>query len=66
MSKSKIKLFAIAAVFAFLAIVISNSQSFSSKAKGDDVLTAIANYKTWTKITKKPVRGNNFQLDGGG
>lgn len=50
----KLKISAIA-VFLVLAIVaMNNSSSFSSSAKGD-VLEEIANYKTWTVVTKEPI-----------
>ncbi len=56
MNRNQIKLSTIAAVLVFLGIVSNISPQFSSKAEGDEILTAIADYKNWTKMTKKPIR----------
>lgn len=65
MRRNLIKSSIIAAVFIFVGIVSNLSPQFTSKAEGDEILKAIGDYKTWSKITKEPLRTNNFQLDGG-
>lgn len=50
----KIKLIATLSVLFLVGMVFQNSHSFSTSAKGD-VLKEIANYKTWTKISKEPI-----------
>lgn len=56
MSKIKIKLFAVSGVLSLLAIVLGSSPVFVSKAEDDKILQSIAGYKSWTKITKEPIR----------
>lgn len=51
----KIKLIAILSIFGLVGIVLSSSHQFSSKAQTDEALDAIADYKTWTKITKEAI-----------
>ncbi len=51
----KVKLIAILSILGLVGIVLNSSHQFSSKAQTDDVLTEIADYKTWTKITKEPI-----------
>ncbi len=55
MLKLKISTVAVFLVLSFIAI--SNSNSFSSAAKGD-ILVEIANYKTWSKINEEPIKVN--------
>jgi hypothetical protein len=59
----KIKLITIFGVFVLVGIVLSNSSSYSTSAETDNALQEIANYKTWTKITKEPIKVG-FQVDG--
>ena len=54
MSKAKIKLYSIAGVLTFVAIVLSNSQAFVSSADGDELVKKIAGYRSWKKLTNKP------------
>lgn len=51
----KIKITAITAVLLLVGIVLSGSQQFSTSAEGD-VFDEIAAYKTWTRITKEPIK----------
>lgn len=52
----KVKLIAVLSVFAIVAIVLSSSSSFSTSAENDNAVQEIAGYKTWTKITKEPIK----------
>jgi uncharacterized membrane protein YvbJ len=56
MNRNKIKLSTIAVVVVLVGIVSNITPQFSSKAEGDEVLSAIVDYKNWTKITKEPVK----------
>lgn len=58
----KIKVSAIAAVLLLVGIVLSGSQQFSTSAEGD-VFEEIASYKTWSKITREPIKVG-FTIDG--
>lgn len=60
----KIKVFAIGIVLSLVAIVLSNSPVFTSKAESDTVLQQIAAYKTWQRINKEPIKVGGFQIDG--
>lgn len=60
----KIKLFAVAAFVVLTAIVLSSSNRFAASAN-EDVFREIANYKTWQRINKKPIKvESEFQIDG--
>ena len=48
----RIKLIAILVLLGLVTVVLLNSQQFSSKAKNDNVLEEIANYKDWQQIHK--------------
>ena len=65
----KIKLFAVAAFILLTAIVLSSSNRFAASAN-EDVFREIANYKTWQRINKEPIKvESGFQIDplsGGG
>lgn len=52
----KIKIFAIAAVLFLTGIVLKSSRQFSSHAQSDEVSNEIAEYKSWSKITKEPFK----------
>ena len=59
----KIKLFAVAAFIALTAIVLSSSNRFAASAN-EDVFREIANYKTWQRINKEPIKvESTFQFD---
>lgn len=58
----RIKIFVIVGILFLVGIVLSSSERFASSAKGD-VFEEIANYKTWTRITKEPIK-TAFQIDG--
>lgn len=60
----KLKIIAIAVILCLVGIILNSSSHFSSSAKGD-VLQEIAAYKSWTKITKEPIKVD-FQIDGAG
>ncbi|MEO6590093.1 MAG: hypothetical protein ABIP06_12395 [Pyrinomonadaceae bacterium] len=49
----KIKIIAIAFILSLVGIVFSGSHHFSVSA--NDVSDEIANYKTWSRITKEPI-----------
>ncbi len=51
----KIKIIAVFSILLIVGIVISNSRSFSTSARGD-IFEEIAAYKTWTRITKEPIK----------
>lgn len=59
----KLKLTAISGILFLIGIVLSNSSSASTSAKIDNAIQEIANYKTWTKITKEPIKVS-FIADG--
>ena len=59
----KIKLCAVAVFLLATAIVLSNSRQFTATANAD-VLAEIANYKTWQRINKEPIKVGGFQIDG--
>lgn len=50
----KIKLVVMAIFLGVTGLIFVGSDHFSSEAKSD-VLGEIANYKTWTKITERPI-----------
>jgi hypothetical protein len=52
----RIKLITIFSVLMSVGIIASNSRQFSSAAKDDEVLSEIAKYKTWTKVSKEPIK----------
>lgn len=58
----RIKIFVIVSILFLVGIVLNSSDGFESSAKGD-VFEEIASYKTWTKITKEPIK-TAFQIDG--
>lgn len=61
----KLKLIAVLFVFVLVGTVLSGSSSFSTTAKIDNTLQEIAGYKSWTKITKKPIKvSESFVIDG--
>ncbi|HRH44799.1 MAG TPA: hypothetical protein PKY82_24385 [Pyrinomonadaceae bacterium] len=50
-----IKLIALLMILGLLGI-ISLSSNQVSKANGDEALEQIAKYKTWTKVSKDPIK----------
>jgi hypothetical protein len=63
----RIKLSIIFGVLILAGIIAINSRQFSSSAKDDEILSEIAKYKTWTKVSKKPVKVDlNIDDLGGG
>ncbi len=63
----KIKLAVIVIFLSFAGFALTNSEQLITSAKTDFV-QEIANYKTWSKITKKPIK-TEFTIDnasGGG
>lgn len=61
---SKIKLFAVAGILSAVAIVVNVSPVFVSKAENDEILKAIAGYKTWTKVTKLVATAGSTDIGG--
>ncbi len=60
----KIKIISILSILILVGTVLSISHSYSTSAKGD-VVQEIANYKTWSKITKEPIKiVTQLQVDG--
>ena len=59
----RIKLIFILSVLALVGIFMTNSHHFSTNAKGDRVLEEIAKYKSWTKVSKEPIKVA-FSIDG--
>ncbi|MGI9055458.1 MAG: hypothetical protein ACR2F2_06615 [Pyrinomonadaceae bacterium] len=49
----KIKIFAVAFILSLVGIIFYGSHHFSVSA--NDISNEIANYKTWSKITKEPI-----------
>lgn len=49
----KIKIAAVAFILGLVGIVLNSSHHFSVSA--NDVSGEIANYKTWSRITKEPI-----------
>lgn len=48
----RIKIITIIGILGLLGIVASNSQQFSSSAKGDEIFTEIGKYKSWKQVNK--------------
>ncbi|MBX7174972.1 MAG: hypothetical protein K1X72_28605 [Pyrinomonadaceae bacterium] len=51
----RIKLIALLTVLGVVGVVLFNANQVS-QAKNDDVLEQIAKYKTWTKVSKDPIK----------
>ena len=51
----RIKLIALLTVLGVVGVVLLNANQVS-QAKNDDVLEQIAKYKTWTKVSKDPIK----------
>ena len=47
-------------LFVLIGFGIFMSGSETSKAANDDILTALANYRSWGRVTKKPFTVNPF------
>ena len=47
---------AITGLFACAGLTVFISRPEASQTAKDDVLTALANYKTWGRVTKKPFK----------
>lgn len=56
MRRNLIKLFSIAGIFGFLAVVFHISPEFETRAAKDEILEKIADYKTWTRVSKEPIK----------
>jgi len=52
----KIKLLTVFLMLGTIGVVLSTSGHFSTSAKDDPTLKALAGYKEWTRITEKPIR----------
>ncbi len=50
-----IKLIGLLMILGLLGIILLNSNPVS-KANGDESLEQIAKYKTWTKVSKDPIK----------
>lgn len=53
--KKRIKLIVIYSLLLVVTFLFSSRQ-FSSEAKGDAVLEEIAKYKSWTRVSKEPLK----------
>ena len=53
---NRIKLITIFSMLILVGIIANNSRQFSSAAKDDETLSEIAKYKTWTKVSKDPIK----------
>lgn len=60
----KIKLGAIVFIFGLVGIILNSSHRFSSHAESD-AADEIANYKSWSRITKEPIPVK-FTIDSSG
>ena len=56
-STKNVKLFVLAVVALSVAGFSLSSRERSAHAQVDDTLTKIAQYPTWKRITKEPIRG---------
>lgn len=63
MTNNRIKILAISFFITLVAIMLSFAPNFSTNAEGDGFIKEIADYKTWTKINKEPIKATN-QIDG--
>ncbi len=61
----KIKLAVIAIFLSFAGFALINSEQLITSARTDFV-QEIANYKTWSKITKEPLQFKIDEASGGG
>jgi hypothetical protein len=59
----RIKLAVLLSLFGLVGIYVSHSHQFSSKAENDQILEEIAKYKSWTKVSKEPIKVE-FTIDG--
>lgn len=59
---NRIKLITIFSVLVLVGIIASNSWQFSSLAKDDEILSEIAKYKSWAKISKEPIKVESLNL----
>jgi hypothetical protein len=59
---NRIKLLTIFSVLVLVGIITDNSRQFTSAAKDDEVLSEIAKYKTWTKVSKEPIKVETLEL----
>ncbi|MEZ5428629.1 MAG: hypothetical protein R2747_20450 [Pyrinomonadaceae bacterium] len=56
MHRNLIKIFVVLGILGFLTLVYQNTLVFESHAEKDEILREIAGYKTWTKMTKEPIK----------
>jgi hypothetical protein len=63
----RIKLIVILTLLGLVGAVISSSPQFLAKAEKDQVLTEVAKYKTWTKVSMEPIKVefDTSSLEGG-
>ncbi len=52
----RIKLITLITILSLVGIVSFNSYQSPTKASGDSIFEEIANYKTWTKVSKDPIK----------
>jgi hypothetical protein len=58
----RIKLIVIFSVLILVGIIANNSRQFSSAAKDDEILSEIVKYKSWTKVSKEPIKVETVNL----
>jgi ABC-type cobalt transport system substrate-binding protein len=63
---NRIKLITIFSLLTLVIIIANNSRQFSSSAKDDEVLSEITKYKSWTKVSKEPIKVESDALTIGG
>lgn len=56
MPNYKIKGFVVLAMIALVALVLMFAPKFFAQAENDSLVNEIADYKTWTKITREPFK----------
>ncbi len=52
----QIKLISILSILTLAGIVVSSSRQFASQAENDEILTELVKYKTWTMVSKAPIK----------
>jgi hypothetical protein len=70
MSNNKIKILSTFSFVALIVAILSFTPNFTAKADGDELIKEIADYKTWKRINKEPIKvEGGFTIDdvsGGG
>ncbi len=65
MTKNKVKVLATSLFIALVGAMLSSVPSFTANADGDEFIKEIADYKTWTKVNKEPIKvKSTFTING--